>query len=118
MSLVKIVKKELSLEEKQAQFKDLVVENVTTGFNGVATIQYNLHQQIWFNDSGLSPQECFDALGEDAVPLLTAAELVGKMLLALNADHVSPAAPNEIEVDKEGKVTVGKVKDGKALDNQ
>lgn len=113
MGLIRTKKKEPTLEEKQNAFKEFVIENLTVGFNGVSQIQSLLFNQIWNNQDGLSPQECFDGLGEDAVALLTAADLVNKMLPVLKADHVGPEAPNEIEVDKNGKVIVGKVKEKK-----
>jgi hypothetical protein len=115
MSLIKKPIEKIDDEKKKQVFLDITIARLSTALAGMTTARNALFREIWANRDGLTPQQCFDAIGVDGDTLIKASLLSVQItaLLDPGAELKIPPAPYEYVVNADGTVTVGALKEPK-----
>lgn len=93
---------------KQLKFKDELVQQITQMFNYRVAWAKSHMAEIYNNQDGLTPQQCFDALGTDAAQAVDLKNSECAYLNAIVPNSIDPKPPNGLVENKnpDGTVTV------------
>lgn len=99
---------ELTTEDKQALIKIQIRATLDGAIRNNSGMFTNL-MKMFFQTSGLTPQQVCDALGSDAASILQAGHLLAQAVNILKPGTLSLDFPNGLEVtpNQDGTVTIG-----------
>lgn len=95
----------LPLSVKQAAFKYSTTNHVTATFRDLRSATDGLYVSVFSNPEGLTPQQAFDALGNDAAQLFGLLTNLKSSLNTLVPDTISWSLP-EATINPDGTVTL------------
>lgn len=102
---------ETSADDKERfkrELKDTIDRRLTETFKSVISTYNSIFGMIWQNENGLTPQECFDGLGTDALKLMQVAGAFKQVVNSIKPGAISVSSPIQVSPNADGTITVVK----------
>lgn len=98
---------ERSVEDLQAEFLRTLSKMLTDNHVQMLSVYQRGFNLVWYNKTGLSPQQCFDAMGSDATMFLVLGQIMAELLNTAIPGSADKVPPQSISVGEDGTVRVG-----------
>ena len=96
-----------SKEQAKMRYKQRMITTINTIFKTLVEAIQAGQVATWQNTDGLTPQECFDALGKDAAELEQIKTALANALNGLSPNSIDIKTPKPVTVNEDGTVKVG-----------
>jgi len=97
---------EPTLEEKKAALMRQIRTMLTNNYNDLLTIYNAGNTMVWTNPDGLTPQDCFDAMGQEAAHFVQIGLEMAQMLNAAVPGSIDLSVSPPLQINEDGTVTV------------
>jgi hypothetical protein len=98
---------ERNVEDLQAEFIRTLSKMLTDNYSQMLSLHKTGFAMVWNNKDGLTPQQCFDAMGSEAVMFLSLGQVMAELLNTAVPGSVIETPPQPLTVNEDGTVTVG-----------
>lgn len=96
-----------TIQGKQDKLRDTLSAHLTNQFRSIQGTFESARSLIWENNDGLTPQQAFDAFGNEAGKLIQASLACSTLINTLFPNTVDVNPPHPVTVNQDGTVTVG-----------
>lgn len=106
MALIEIVEDTRTLEQKKDDLRNALKSMLTSNYTNTLNLYNKGNKMIWDGKAGLTPQECFDALGTDAASYVMLGMKVAELLNTAVPGTIDVSGMPAITINEDGTVTV------------